>query len=427
MLYTPICDVYLHTENDGTILLENVRSISANKTLSQAAGSFTVRQFDDVLIGIAKSMDVVEIRMGYNDGKPLNTVFLGFVDEVRHTERATNDIPLVETTFRGRDLAKFFINAVIKRFPRLADDVLAPLTGDSTLMGWIKLFRDNDIEMGTPDQFIKGLVDHLLFKIMDVSLQVNDNRLHLKDLLHYQLRSMDIMIPFVTSKYDFEGSMWNWMQSSINSPFHELFVDVRPADEMMMRNPRFQRSSSTFGEDTSRMGLFLRPTPFDRADWDRLPRYEAVPQEIHTFDLGNSDHEHYNVFRVVPEVDLFGERAVDAKIAPMINVDIARRYGLSMYESQFHGLPLAETDDLISLGKQLTLTAKRWFENAHLFEEGSYTLKGTGQPKIGQRLLDVKRGMEYYIEGVTQQYNVTNRDVTWKTDLSVTRGQKPRA
>jgi hypothetical protein len=77
-------------------------------------------------------------------------------------------------------------------------------------------------------------------------------------------------------------------------------------------------------------------------------------------------------------------------------------------------------DKVISAGVDLTEKLKRWFENNIEYESGTFGIKGNGKLKIGQRVVHDGTGMVYYIEGVQQDF-VNFK--TWKTTLTVTRGQ----
>lgn len=432
-----ICKLDFHTQKD-LYSVYGVRNPSdellmctTTKQLNSPAGIWSVELIGDYYADKISPMDIVVIQMG-REAKKLSTVMIGLVDSVFVTEQISGNTPSIRTQIKGRDFGKLLLKAVIQRFPMLSEDdnALSALSGTQVLLGLQSFFMENGIETGTPTEFIDTILRVLLTKIMRITFPYWQNgsmrQGQLENILNYQLQEMPYTVPWHTTRDMFEGSIWNFIESARNQPFHEIFVDTRSSSEFnsVVRSPARQGGGGVvFGDDSAKIGVFMRSTPFSPPDWKALPTHDVLDKDIIKRSIGRSDHEHYNMFRVHPKIDLLGNSfATDAYIPPKFNIKELERYGLSFLDVSFEGM--FEDDqqlELTEVSSKLTDLLQSWYSNNHKLESGTFVLKGNGNYRIGQRIRHVRRDMVYYIEGVTQSFQNFGK---WQTTLSVTRGDK---
>lgn len=470
--YVPIMRVSFHTETTcyqlkGTVSDEDdptnqVLSISTQKTLDAPAGTLSMtlaggKWFSSQLI---KSNDLVVIQMGYKTikGESLSSVMVGLVDRVRRTRDVDGGMA---TSITGRDFGKILIKSNLKFYPQIGGNKIADsekffLTNE----GWLTLmsyFTNENIMKGTPAVILDNIMRFILPKLNSVNWTVWDEKkakpvakkVDVTNILRYNFAKVDMFLPMIFTADQYEGSLWNLMERAAIKPFTELFVDVRDPDEAWNKgnkprvvNETIEEASDAakakfpkgkgyypyprfpFGKDNGVVSVFLRNTPFDKSAWDKLVAHEVTASDVIEEDLSFSDDEHYNLFWAGTTINPLG---FDLKnvVPPLMNEKNVSRYGLSPLEVQIEGLSIDESNEtgttlLEGMSKTYTAKLKSWFENNHLFLNGTMTVRGKGNYRIGQRLQASGIMKEFYIESVTQSFNVFEG---WTTTLSLTRGK----
>lgn len=470
--YIPIVRVSFHTEKTcyqlkGTVSGEDdptnqVLSVSTQKTLDAPAGTFSMtlaggKWFSSQLI---KSNDLVVIQMGYKtiEGESLSTVMVGLVDRVRRTRDVDSGMA---TSITGRDFGKILIKSNLKFYPEVA----GANTDNSekfflTTEGWLTLsseFTDANSVKGTPAIILDNIMRFLLPRLNKVKWTVWDEnkvkpvakKVDVTNILRYNFAKVDMFMPLIFSVDQYEGSLWNLMERASIKPFAELFIDVRDPDEAWNKgnkprvvNETIEKASDAakaklpkgkgyypyprfpFGKDNSVVSVFMRNTPFDKNMWDKLLTHEVTASDVIDEDLSFSDDEHYNLFWAGTTLNPFG---TDLKRVspPLMNQKNVERYGLSPLEVEIEGLSIdpnnAQNNVLMEgMSKEYTSKLKSWYENNHFYLNGSMTIRGKGNYRIGQRLQASGIMKEFYIESVTQSFSVFEG---WTTSLSLTRGK----
>jgi len=472
--YIPVVRVSFHTEKAcyrvfGKARVEGepidptnqVISVSTQKTLSAPAGSFSIQLVGDEWIEKLKPNDLVVISMGYKGitekASALNTIMVGLIDSVRLFRTVGDGQPMVNTTITGRDFGKIFLKAMLRFYPEIGN--ASNRKGQKFFLteeGWITLlgfFTNENIMKGTPAVILDNIIRLVLQKIVDVRWTVWDEtkkiptpkKVNIGNILRYSLGKVDMFMPMILAADQFEGPLWNLMERASIKPFTELFIDVRTSSERLIPETIEQSSSPDkakiaggdimkgaypfpafiFGDDHAKVLVVFRNTPFDKPLWDKLFANKLDPVDIIEEDLSFSDNEHYNLFWAGTVINPFG---MDLKrvAPPLLNENEAKRYGLSPLEVQIEGLSIEQSNDghktlLEGLSKSFSAKLKAWFEKNHEYLSGTLTVRGKGSYKIGQRLIreDIRR--EFYIEGVSQNFNMYE---SWTTTLEVTRGMR---
>ena len=98
------------------------------------------------------------------------------------------------------------------------------------------------------------------------------------------------------------------------------------------------------------------------------------------------------------------------------------KYGVKEYKaSSIFSFGLASSPKAYDPTKYSLMLFNFYIKN-NISENGTLTVKGSNQYKIGERVILESEDMEYYIEGVSHTFNMY---ASWVTTLSVTRGLHP--
>ncbi|WP_028590362.1 LysM peptidoglycan-binding domain-containing protein [Paenibacillus massiliensis] len=475
--HAPIIRVSFHTEKTcyqlkgslhdekGQDPTSQVLSVTTQKTLDAPTGTMNIvlagdKWFRSQLI---IPNDLVVVQMGYKTvkGEELSTVMVGLVDRVRRTRSVDGGMT---TSVQARDFGKVFIKSNIKFYPEVSG-------GKSdkfflTENGWLamaKYFQSESVAKGSPAVILDVIMRFVLPQLNGVKWTVWDEtktepvakQVDVTNIVRYNFASVPIFLPQFFTLDRFEGSLWNLMERTSSKPFTELFVDVRepleawnPGDKPRVVNETIEQSSDQskakfpkgegyypfprfpFGKDNAVVSVFLRNTPFSKGPWEKLYTHVVTAEDVIDEDLSYSDDEHYNLFWAGTTINPFG---MDLKrvAPPLMNKSAIERYGLSPLEVEVEGLAIdpskpEDTTKLERMSTAYTVKLKEWFENNHKFLSGAMTVRGKGNYKIGQRLQAPGILKEFYIESVTQTFNVFEG---WTTTLQLTRGRdyKPTA
>lgn len=491
--YAPYAEIEFHTADElyavsrggGWHNIQPTRdllSVQTNKQLSSPLGTWQV-----MLTGArgGDGMDwydrlrpnnLVVIKMG-RPPETMGTVMVGLVDEVRRLKTMGADgSPEMRVLVRGSDFGKVLARAMLRFYPALAG---APEIKEdnffATGAGWQAMFNffvGSDLISGTPPEMIQQAVVKILYRIMNVTYQYWDKKdgqreIHLSNVLRYRLAETKNIVPFLLTMLDYEGAFWNFIERVSYKPFNELFIDTRgeqPDEKAAGKKPEYlsmvpnvayqsyypdgdpladfmQKNnidtnpnwSATFGEDDSKVVLFLRNTPFDYADWNALYTHDVEYGDIMTEDLGRSDHENYNVYMVTNSLSIPSQTNLKLLVPPVMDEANAKEYGMSPLEITLEGISIDEErlNDGVAASKELSQKLYEWYKWNKDYKTGSITMRGNAFVKVGQRLLirqceyDSQTGkfddLVFYIEAVQQ--NFSNME-TWQTTVTLTRGQR---
>jgi len=430
-----------------------------------------------------KPNDLAVIYMGYKannksvtwtDGtthtatEDLSTVMIGLIDTVTRTRSGGGNgvQPQVTTTITGRDFGKLLIKSMLKFYPELNWG-----TNEQhfflTQVGWVTLlqaFTGADAIMGTPAKILDTIMRSILKKLVDIKWKVYDDNItgavggpktaSLGNMLRYRFAQTEFTIPFYMTAQQYEGSVWNLMERVNLKPFTELFVDTRDrwdvdwgdghAGQVVTEvceessdsskgalsedKGKWDYPSTMFGKkDGAQAVVVFRNTPFTQELWSKLRTHDLFSEDIITETLSYSDNENYNLFwsgtTLTPFASTFDLKRVNP---PLINEDNVKRYGLNSLEIQIEGLQLlkasepTQTVSLVTMAKSLNQKLKDWFEHNDTYLSGTLEIRGKADLKIGQKLIHKELGLEFYVEGVTQNFQVYGE---WHTVAQVTRGR----
>lgn len=189
--------------------------------------------------------------------------------------------------------------------------------------------------------------------------------------------------------------------------------------------PSSSNHSVPLGLENGKISITYRMAPFDLTRWNKLRISLVEAVDIINEDLQRSDDEHYNVFWSGSSLNALGDINIKSVSPPIMNEADTKRYGLSPLEVEFEGLAIDRTNPskhkvaLENLSNKYSKILKAWYENNHKYYSGSLYLRGNPHIRIGERIEYAPKGLEMYVEGVNQDFNVFTE---WATTLTVTRG-----
>ena len=112
--------------------------------------------------------------------------------------------------------------------------------------------------------------------------------------------------PFI----NYEGSLKQLLDDITEKPFNELFFDFTK-------------------EETCNM--IMRRTPFDEADWNKLPIHKITSKTVISESVARSDTEAYSIFNVLVNSPI-GMESVDFGSFPRYHQELVDKYGYSKLE-----------------------------------------------------------------------------------------------
>lgn len=202
----------------------------------------------------------------------------------------------------------------------------------------------------------------------------------------------------------FVGNIWNFIKQLGNAPFNETFWEIAPDSE----------------DGTDKATLIHRPTPFEKNDWVALNRITIKDDDLVSNNTGRSDLETYTVYKVQMKV---WDEATDNLFLPLWYPPYYSKYGLrelkiqSLYQANPQSATTSNYNPIVFTTKLFNFNIKN-----NIMENGSITVKGSNQYKVGERVILESEDMEYYVEGVGHNFNMYS---SWITTLQVTRGLHP--
>ena len=191
----------------------------------------------------------------------------------------------------------------------------------------------------------------------------------------------------------------------------------------------YPKNTQEFGYDNGKVMVTYRMTPFDTANWNSLPTHTLEAVDVIEEDLGRSDDDHYNVFWAGSTINPLGDMNIRMVSPPVMNIEDVGRYGISPLEVEIEGLAIDRAKEeahkvaLENLSNKYSKMLQTWYQDNHKYYDGTILCRGYGGYRVGQRLDYAPKGMEAYIEGVTQSFNVFT---DWTTSLNITRGVKKK-
>ncbi len=277
------------------------------------------------------------------------------------------------------------------------------------------------------------------FKTFNVPWHLGKQLIGLPDILRFALERPTYGISVTSAALSpLQGAVWPFFTSFCNEPLFELFCDVRSSAEIdgghLVDLGALEQTSDMYdavdgavvpngvlwGDDKAKAVLVYRHTPFNPADWQRLllHRVDAIETGARQFSKGDSDVA--NLYWPYPDIGSLTPQALASEVPALLDAASAVRYGLSSMRVPVRGLPGGSTG-FVAAYQQMADDLWRWYRDNPEYWNTTLQLQ-TLRPeiKVGQRVLDVATGLEYYCEGVAHSFQVRSQGTT---TLQLSRGR----
>lgn len=222
-------------------------------------------------------------------------------------------------------------------------------------------------------------------------------------------------------------------ESTINLTLNALqpFWTILKVLSNMLVNEFFLEMNGKIGQE--RPTVFLRPYPYSFKNFDVGSEYNnkflgldsvnISSGDLIEQNLGLSDIERQNLFKIYSNV-VGTSLGASAMIPAIVDTESIARYGpcFATYTTSFadHG-----QSDPFQLLNDWTSLLQHWYANNHKLENGTITINGNPNTRVGKRL-DIsglyskdKTLKSYYIEGYMDQWVFPG---FWTQTLQLTRG-----
>ena len=363
----------------------DIVSLSTSRNMSDDCPTFTMnlvwrnKWFDNLA-----SNDLLVIRM-QRPPETKRTVFLGLIDDIRRDIDFSSGTPQRVCQVTGRGLNKAFVNFQVGMIENLSTDVG---TG----------FMSKLLDIASQDSagVFKIIIESYVGKAIQYSF---GNGKNFKDYFQKKLSNHKGEILVDSTNYtSYVGSLWNLLKELGNAPFDETYWEV----------------------ENEKATLIHRPTPFNKKKWNKLKRHTITADKIVVDNIGRSDLETYTLYSV--SGSMFDENTSNYYF-PLWYKPFYAKYGINQlqvttaYQMWENGDGMT-TDSV----KSFFVDLYNWNIKNNVFHNGTLTVKGEAKYKVGERVILEDENLEFYVEGVTQHFNLYQ---SWTTELSVTRGIEP--
>lgn len=303
---------------NNNFMTESVISLTTKNAMEDDSSAFSfVLSGDMQWEKILNANDMVIMRVYGNQAQAGNTLaedvddnnvlIVGLVSEVRREADYNSNSVMYRIT--GQSLAKAFIQFELNAI-RQVNIVMDEF-------GWLGLKENGGANYAgsTVKENIQATINRFMGYMKYSYLEQSNFTDYIKTRIVAELSSweeeehLQDVLPFTS----FEGSLNQLLIDMTNKPFNEIFFDTY---------------ADTDGNEKAK--LVVRRTPFEKADWQALPRHRITSHNVIKEQIGQTDLDAYAIFNVVPgnlqEMDMMS----NAK--PVYNPELVKKYGYKLLE-----------------------------------------------------------------------------------------------
>lgn len=303
---------------NNNFMTESVISLTTKNAMEDDSSAFSfVLSGDMQWEKILNANDMVIMRVYGNQAQMGNTLaediddnnvlIVGLVSEVRREADYNSNSVMYRIT--GQSLAKAFIQFELNAI-RQVNIVMDEF-------GWLGLKENGGANYAgaTVKENIQATINRFMGYMKYSYLEQSNFTDYIKTRIIAELSSwedeehLQDVLPFTS----FEGSLNQLLIDMTNKPFNEMFFDTY---------------ADTDGNEKAK--LVVRRTPFEKDDWQKLPRHRITSHNVIKEQLGQADLDAYAIFNVVPgnlqEMDMMS----NAK--PVYNPELVKKYGYKLLE-----------------------------------------------------------------------------------------------
>lgn len=415
-------------------------------TLSKGLGDVSGKPIRDII----SNNTLIKCRLADSNGDDW-VDFIGSVLRTVEVEVEVGGAPEKRVEVHVEQIAKELMDYIIFWHPHIA--AKNNLGG----AGWLAR-KKGVLQSGRPDEVLDNL--YKAFINDDYIMRLADGR-KLSDVLTTNLEKItDSFAVTPLSALTNESPLWDLLDRYSDQPWNELFVSMQH-EKALRESTETNRARFRPSQYADKVGVYLRPTPFDFKDWENLSNtwgwgfeFDESERMGPGINISREEGTVYNFFWTVPKgvytsfdmlSTLYNQSGGQL---PIYDAELIKKYGLRrmekpteyvQYVTKEHrdngGLSPKErqeystkTNTLWKLLIKRTLQLYRWFAYEE-FWSGSITLRGRvgGSKENGIRQGGILRrksdGMEFYVTNVQQTYEYPGPHTT---TIEVSRGHYPR-
>ena len=391
--------------------------------------------------------------------------FLGIVENVRYVEVDAPDrgTPRLEYIITGRSFGKVLETSIFYN-PQVNNETVQTVLGAKFITNSPTALAGNN-----PGVIISKILDFFLGGAGTQSSGANDTwyvprDVALKFKSQKQLKSRGASFSDILSKSQIglhkysagrlstkalpgavlvkslpsSGTIWSIMQFLQNSVINEMYVDLIPDNNGLLKpsvvlrqlpfsNKPKHETSLTAAHNRYSATKLSDSSGFDKTYFVDLPRHEIVSSDIHQKNVGKSEHERINYAIVVPRID---SNTFDVGYVVASNIPSIQRYGLKKFDGQTAYVLANSTgsvgkDGITNYCNGCVSLISDWFFLSHNLYNGTIVIDGVNEHvPIGQNLYITDSKQLYHIEGYTHNYEISeDAKTTYTSEFRVSRGQ----
>jgi len=406
-------------------LYDDIVSFSYSKSLSSPAGTFqckilATRDYSKLI----SPGDWVQIYLTTSKDKKHKRV-IGNVDRISLEEFINEDgMREIYFSISGRDFGKIFQDTTIWFNPYTLDQYKAVILNKINKPG------------GPPNVLIKNIIDLFLNdaeSVADCSTSMNywyiGDRFaqELGQSGHPQFADLIDMSDFSVEQPGFkaipvlnvQGNVWSVLKGISNEVINTMFTELY--------------ENKDTGELLPKLYFGVRPYCFRSFTSEIIPTIQyfldlpsAVvdAKEIIGASIGLNDHDRLNMFFLrLQEQPYYKSQEAKVFYTQGIDLDSIKRSGLRLFSRNIdYGIIQGGTVDSELYSEYMRLVST-WYKANHLLENGTFTILGNPEIRVGRRLVINNSKMypnrQYLIESYTDSWSFGD---VWRQQVEVTRG-----
>ena len=407
-LYRPRANVIFYTENGELVaratnnpksaMDDDVVSITTTRDMQADSPTFSIELTTrKPWHKWVASNDLVIIQM-YRPPEALATVFVGLVDDCRKRVVVADNTVQRIISVVGRGVAKAFI--------RFDVGIVPEAEYASTSVGWLES-AGITLAGSAPGRIVEAIWDIICMK------HINYKWSNGKTLFDYVKKSVkdrpNLKLLDSSNIMNWQGSIYALFKEVAEEPFYEVFWEILG------------------GLPT----LVVRPTPFNKPDWDNLPVIKITDADVVSDEVGRSDVETYSIFSVGAKT-LFSPHDTYKTfgVLPYWNKEYAKKYGNSRLHVETSYTSVSSSEDVelqTDTMRELMRDLYNWNIKNNSMLNGNLVVKGSNKYKVGTRIIytstENNSKNEFYVTSVTHTFVNFGK---YTTTLGVTRGLPPK-
>lgn len=370
----------------NTTLDNDIISLTTKRSLSQDCPTFSMNLvWRNKWFTRISSNDLIVIKM-QRPPEEERIVMFGLVDDIRRTMDFSSGSPQRALQITGRGFNKAFMNFEVGMLENLA---LVRSTGFMANMV--------NINMVNSARAFEKILESYIGRAIKYNF---GNGKAFEDYFATKLTAHEgEQIVDVQGYMTYVGSLWNFLKELSNAPFNETYWEV----------------------EDSKPTLIHRPTPFNKKEWNELHRNVITDDEIVNDGIGRSDMETYTVFTVSAKIS--NTLSTDKIYYPLWYKPFYAKFGITQLKVTTPYKLIASASQTADHIKKFFIELFNWNIKNNVFHNGNVTVKGRAKYKIGERAILESENLEFYVESVTQSFNLFQ---SWITTLGLTRGIEPQ-